>query len=88
MTHLITDWHPLGDAKKVTLKLRTVCAARGSWVLACLVLANRVGFERRPDRPVYRRLRTLDRLRPLSWPGGPLYLGQLTPLVEVRQDRG
>ena len=27
-------------------------------------LANRVGFERRPERPVYPRLRTLDRLRP------------------------
>ncbi len=49
--------------------------------------ANRVGFERRPERRVYPRLRTLDRLRPLSWSGGPRYLGQPTPLGEVRQDR-
>lgn len=25
--------------------------------------------------------------RPLSWPGGPLYLGQLTSLYQVSQDR-
>ncbi len=50
-------------------------------------MANRVGFERRPERPVYPRLRTLDRLRPLSRHGGPLYLGQPTPLGEGGQDR-
>jgi hypothetical protein len=51
------------------------------------VMANRVEFERRPERPVYPRPRTSDRRRPPSWPGGPLYLGQPTPLGEVRQDR-
>ena len=30
---------------------------------------------------------TFERQRPLSWRGGPLYLGQPTPLGEVRQDR-
>ncbi len=50
-------------------------------------MANRVAFERRQERPVYPRLRTLDRPRPLSLPEGPLHLGQPMPLGEVRQAR-
>ncbi len=38
-------------------------------------------------RPLYPRVRTLDRLRPLSRDGRPLYLGQPTPPGEVGQDR-
>jgi hypothetical protein len=34
------------------------------------------------------RLQALDRPRLLSWPGGPLHLGQPAPLGEVCQDRG
>ena len=38
-------------------------------------------------RPLYPREPTFERQRPLSWRGGPLYLGQPTPLGEVCQDR-
>ncbi len=52
------------------------------------MLANRAGFERRPERPVYLRLRTLDRIRPISWPGGRLYLGQPTPRPDPSHEAG
>ncbi len=40
-----------------------------------------------PVRPLYPREPTFERQRPLSWSGGPFYLGQPMLLGEVRQDR-